>query len=171
DMLNNRLILGSNNERNIEKMLGVNSGYRMLTESILGLVRITEPESSIRSVSKGPGKLLFTLGTPPGSKELLVDPSNKTLTALFLKDLKGNTVTEVHFRDFVSCAVGDKSVLAPKKIEMVMFRDGNEADGERQLVISYDERVLKQDTLSLKFTVPEKARVVNLDDIEGFHWK
>ena len=38
DMLNNRLFQGSNSEMNVEKILGVNSGYRLLTESLLGVV-------------------------------------------------------------------------------------------------------------------------------------
>lgn len=171
DLMNNRLFLGSNNQRNIEKMLGVNSGYRMLSETILGLVRITEPESAIRSVDKGQGKLLFTIGTSGGSKELLIDPSSRTLTALIIRDREGNRETELHFRDFELCRVDGKTVLAPKKIEMVIFRDGNEKKGENRLVISYDERTLKPDTIALKFPIPGKARVVNLDEIEGLTWK
>jgi hypothetical protein len=170
DLLNNRLFLGSNNERNIEKMLGVNSGYRILSETLLGLVRIIEPESSIRSVSTGRGKLLFTVAAKSGSKDLVIDPSNRTLTALILKDRTGNTVTEIHFRDFESCSAGGRMVLVPKKIEMVIVRNGKETGGENQLVISYDERVLKTDSLTLKFSLPGKARVINLDETSGMPW-
>ncbi|NTW57324.1 MAG: DUF4292 domain-containing protein [Chlorobiaceae bacterium] len=170
DLIKNRLFLGSNNEQNLEKMLGVNSGYRMLTETLLGLVRISEPESAIRSVSRGQGKLQFTVGTPGGSKELVVDTSNRTLRALVLRDRNGKAATEIHFSAFEICRVGGNNVLVPKKIEMVIYRDGHQEEGENQLVISYDERQLKQDTLSLKFSIPAKARVINLDESPGLPW-
>ncbi|TLU84227.1 MAG: DUF4292 domain-containing protein [Chlorobium sp.] len=170
DMLNNRLFLGSNSDRNIEKMLGVNSGYRLLSETLLGLVRITEPESAIKSVRKGSGKLLFTIGTPSGTKEVIIDPSNKTLSALILRNSSGSAKTELHFRDFEMCRVEGRSVLVPKKIEMILYRDSDQGGNENQLVIAYDERVLKSVSIPLKFSMPKKARVISLDDARVLPW-
>lgn len=170
DMMNNRLFLGSNNDRNIEKMLGVNSGYRLLSETLLGLVRITEPESAIKSVRKGAGKLLFSLETPAGMKEVIIDPSNKTLSALILRNSSGRARTELHFRDFEMCRVEGRSVLVPKKIEMILYRDTDEGGSGNQLVIAYDERVLKSAALPLKFSLPKKARVISLDEARLIPW-
>ncbi len=79
DMLNNRLFQGSNNELNLEKILGVNSGYRLLSESLLGLVKITEPSSAIRTVKKGSGKLLVHACDPNGNAKrwLLILPTGR----------------------------------------------------------------------------------------------
>jgi hypothetical protein len=171
DMLNNRLFLGSNNARNIEKMLGVNSGYSMLLETLLGLVRISEPESAIREVRQGKGKLLYTVAARGGeSKDVIIDPSNRTLTALILRDPEGNPGSVLHFSEFETFTVGGQAVLVPKKIEMMIYRNGGETEGGNQLVISFDERVLRQDTLSLKYSLPGNVRIINLDDTEALPW-
>ena len=170
DMLNNRLFQGSNSEMNVEKILGVNSGYRLLSESLLGIVKITEPVSAIRSVKKGSGMLLFTLATPSGSKEVVIDPSNRTLFALLLKDRQGKTLTEIHFRNFETVTVGGHSTLLPKEIEMVLYNSNVENSGEHQLVIAYDERLFNQENRTLKFLMPKKVKVVNLDDAATLPW-
>ncbi len=170
DMLNNRLFMGSNSEINVEKILGVNSGYRLLSESLLGLVKITEPASAIRSVKKGSGMLLFTLGTSSGSKEVVIDPSNRTLAALLLKDRQGKTLTEIHFRNFEAITIGGHSTLLPKEIEMVLYKSSADTAGEHQLVIAYDERVFNKENHSLKFLMPKKVKVVNLDDAATLPW-
>ena len=170
DMLNNRLFLGSNNELNLEKILGVNSGYRLLMESLLGLVKINEPASAIRSVKKGSGMLLFTLASLTGSKEVVIDPANRTLAALLVKDRQGKTTTEIHFRNFESITVDGRRALVPKEIEMVLYNSGADGTGEHQLVIAYDERVFNQENRLIKFLMPKKAKVVNLDDTAFLPW-
>ena len=170
DMLNNRLFQGSNSEMNVEKILGVNSGYKLLSESLLGVVKITEPVSAIRSVKKGAGMLLFTLATHAGSKEVVIDPSNRTLSALLVKDRQGKTLTEIHFRNFETITVSGHSTLLPKEIEMVLYNSSSESSGEHQLVIAYDERLFNQENRTLKFVMPKKVKVVNLDDAATLPW-
>ncbi len=170
DMLNNRLFQGRNSEMNLEKILGVNSGYRLLMESLLGLVKITEPASAIQSVKKGSGMLLFTLANSAGSKEVIIDPANRTLSAILLKDRQGKTLTEIHFRNFEAVAIGGHSSLVPKEIEMALYNSGAFTAGEHQLVISYDERVFNQENRALKFLMPKKVKVVNLDDAAMLPW-
>ena len=171
DMLNNRLFLGSNNGLNLEKIIGVNSGYRLLTESLLGLVNLTEPFSAVRSVKKGSGMLLFTVGSSTGSKEVVIDPSNKTLGALLLKDWQGRTTSEVHFRNFEAVSIDGHSTLVPKEIEMVLYKSkADGSTGEQQLVIAYEERIFNQTSRSLRFSVPKKAKVVNLNDASALPW-
>lgn len=170
NIVNNRLFIGSNNDQNLEKILGVNSGYRLLSEALLGLVNITEPAGAIRSVRKGSGKLLFTLESQNGSKEVVIDPSNRTLSTLLIKDRQGKTATEMHFSDFESCSIEGRRVLVPKKIEMVLYNSVAEGSGEHQLVIVYDERVFNPLNLSLRFSLPKNARVVNLDEAAMLPW-
>jgi hypothetical protein len=170
DMLNNRLFQGSNNELNLEKILGVNSGYRLLSESLLGLVNISEPASAIRSVKKGSGMLLFTLASPEGSKEVVIDPSNKTLSALLIKDRQGKTTTEIHFRKFEAITMEGRTTFIPKEIEMVLYNSGADGIGEHQLVIAYDERVFNRENRSIKFLMPKKVKVVNIDDAPILPW-
>ncbi len=166
DMLNNRLFLGSNSDMNLQKILGVNSGYQLLSESLLGLVNISEPLSAIRSVKKGSGMLLFTVDSATGSKEMVIDPANRTLTALLLKDRQGKTTTEIHFRNFEAITIDGQSTLVPKEIDMVLYNSGN-GIGEHQLVIAYDERAFNKTLQSLRFVLPKKAKVVNIDDMQA----
>ncbi|MEI7694511.1 MAG: DUF4292 domain-containing protein [Chlorobium sp.] len=166
DMLNNRLFLGSNSDRNLEKVLGVNSGYRLLSESLLGLVTISEPLSAVTSVKKGGGMLSFTVASGAGSKELVLDPSNRTLTALLLKNGQGKTVTEMHFRNFETLALDGESVLVPKEIDMVLY-NSSEGIGEHQLVIAWDERRFNKTRATLRFPLPKKAKVINIDNLSS----
>ncbi len=170
DMLNNNLFLGSNNDRNLEKIIGVNSGYKMLTEALLGAVSTPEPESAIRSVKRGGGQLLFTVELPNGTKELVVDPVQRTLTALLLKNRQGKTVTELHFRSFERLLVAGHTALVPKEIEMLLYNTEVEGAAGHQLVIAYDERVFNKGVLSSRFEIPKRARVFNLDDAETLPW-
>ena len=171
DMLNNRLFLGSNNDLNLEKIIGVNSGYRLLTESLLGLVNLTEPLSAIRSVKKGSGMLLFTVASSTGSKEVVIDLSNKTLGALLLKDWQGRTTSEMHFKNFETITLDGQTALVPKEIEMVLYkRNADGSNSEQQLVIAYYERVFNQSSRSFRFSTPKKAKVVNLNNASALPW-
>ena len=114
--------------------------------------------------------LLFTLASPAGSKEVVIDPSNRTLSALLLKDRQGKTTTEIHFRNFESITVDGHSALVPKEIEMALYNSGADGVGEHQLVIAYDERAFNQEKLLIKFLMPKKAKVVNLDDTVRLPW-
>ena len=171
DMLNNRLFLGSNNDLNLEKIIGVNSGYRLLTESLLGLVNLTEPLSAIRSVKKGSGMLLFTVASSTGSKDVVIDPSNKTLGALLLKDWQGRTTSEMHFKNFETITLDGQTALVPKEIEMVLYkRNADGSSSEQQMVIAYYDRVFNQSSRSFRFSTPKKAKVVNLNNASALPW-
>jgi len=170
DMLNNRLFLGSNNDLNLEKIIGINSGFKLLSESLLGLVNITEPISAIRSVKQGSGTVLFTVSTTTGSKEVVINPVNSTLTALVLKNQQGITTTEIHFKDYESIDITGQNTLIPKSIEMILYNTGADGIGEHQLVIAYDERIFNKTDHSLRFSIPKHAKVVNLDDAEKMPW-
>jgi hypothetical protein len=170
DMLNNRLFLGSNNDQNLEKIIGVNSGFRLLSESLLGLVNIKEPISAIKSVKQGFGTVQFTVATSSGSKEIVINPTSRTLTALIIKDRQGKTTTEIHFKDYETIAINGQNALVPKGIEMLLLNSGAGGIGEHQLVIAYDERVFNKSESSLRFALPKKAKVVNLDDATIMPW-
>jgi hypothetical protein len=170
DMINNLLFWGSNNDQNLEKMLGVNSGYRLLSESLLGLVKIDEPVSAIRMVKKGGGNLMFTVTSATGTKEIVVDPVTRTLTALLLKNRDGVTTSELHFRNFEKLTIANLPALVPKEIDMVLYNSGSGGTGEHQLVIVYDERTFNKATLSSTFIIPKSARLINLDETESLPW-
>jgi len=171
DMLNNRLFLGSNNDLNLEKVIGVNSGFRLLSESLLGLVNITEPLSAIRQVKQGSGTIIFTLSTRwGGTKEVVINPSSRTLAALFVKNRQGIATTEIHFKNYETILINGHSTLVPKEIEMVLYNSGADGIGEHQLVIAYDERIFNKRGNSLKFSMPKKAKIVNLDDAAALPW-
>jgi hypothetical protein len=52
----------------------------------------------------------------------------------------------------------------PKEIDMVLL-NSREGIGEHQLVIAYDERAFNKASKSLRFALPKKAKVVNIDDV------
>ncbi len=141
------------------------------TESLLGLVNLTEPLSAVRSVKKGSGMLLFTVASSTGSKEVVIDPSNKTLGALLLKDWQGRTTSEIHFKNFETITIDGQTALVPKEIEMMLYkRNADGSSGEQQLVIAYYERVFNQTSRSFRFSTPKKAKMVNLNDASALPW-
>ena len=170
DILNNRLFLGSNNDLNLEKIIGVNSGFPLLSETLLGMVNITEPLSAIRSVKQGSETLIFTIATLGGSKDVVINPANRTLSALLIKNRQGKPTTEIHFKNYEAIAINGHSTLVPKEIEMVLYNSGANGIGEHQLVIAYDERVFNKSVSSLRFSMPKNVKVVNLDDADILPW-
>ncbi len=170
DMINNRLLIGSNNDLNLEKIIGVNSGFPLLSETLLGVVNITEPLSAIRSVKQGSETLIFTLATRGGSKDVVINSSNRTLSALLIKNSQGKPTTEIHFKNYESIVINGLSTLVPKEIEMVLYNSGAKGIGENQLVRAYDERVFNKSGSSLRFSMPKKAKVVNRDDAGILPW-
>ena len=170
DMLNNRLFLGSNNGLNLEKIMGVNSGFPLLSETLLGMVNISEPLSAIRSVKQGTETLIFNIATRWGSKDVVINPANRTLSALLIKNRKGKPTTEIHFKNYESIVINGINTLVPKDIEMVLYSTGADGIGEHQLVIAYDERVFNKSRSSLRFSMPKKVKVVNLDDADILPW-
>ncbi|ABB24087.1 DUF4292 domain-containing protein [Pelodictyon luteolum] len=168
DMLRNRYFSGGNNERNLEKILGVSSGPMLISGSLLGLMDIPEPAGAIRSVQKGDGLVSFSIASGSGAKVVVADSASGTLRALQVKDGAGRLTSEMHFKDFEACMVDGKSAMVPRTIEMVL--QGDEGKGERQLVISYDERAFNRRNGSMRPVVPDNARVVSLEESDGVPW-
>ncbi|TCD48422.1 DUF4292 domain-containing protein [Chlorobium sp. N1] len=169
DMLRNRYYSGGNSEANLEKILGVGSAPALISGSLLGLLDLREPATAIRSVQKGGGLVSFSVASGQGIREVVVDPADATVHALLQRDLDGRLKSEVHFRDFEACTVGDRSAMVPRTVEMVLM-DGVAGRGERQLVISYDERTFNRQNGSMRPRVPSDARVVSLEDSDVVPW-
>ncbi|MBN1279543.1 MAG: DUF4292 domain-containing protein [Chlorobium sp.] len=170
DMMSNRLLTGKNSEENIEKIIGVPSGYRMFSESLLGLVNLDDPIERVSRVKKGNGRVMYSFDRPGTIREMVVDPESRTLMALFQRNLYNDTATEIYFRKFQSFSVDGRTAQIPAQIEMVLFRDGESGDEEHRLVIDYDKRIINPEQLTIRYIRPKKARVISLDDIERLPW-
>ncbi|NTV91847.1 MAG: DUF4292 domain-containing protein [Chlorobiaceae bacterium] len=170
DILNNTLLAGRNTQENLGKLLGVDSGYEMFSESLLGLMKIKEPASALRSVKKNGDKLMFTLKSGSGFKEVVIDASAKTLTDLYLKDAGGLNVAELHFSDFQSYTVDDRSFLVPGEIEMMRHEKSRKGPVTNTLRIVYDERSFNKLSGSIEFRRPENVKLIMLDDVVKLPW-
>ncbi len=170
DLVNNRLFVGNNTPDNIEKILGVRSGYRLLSEAVTGSVSIEEPLASVRSVKRGFGKVSYTIATASGSKELLVDPATRLLEALVISDASGGKRLEMHFRRFLPYSSGDRSISLPAEIDLLMFHPALDGGGKQEMVIVYDERTLDPEKNGIEYRFPEKARVIELDKVGALPW-
>ncbi len=170
DMMGNRLLAGRNSEENLEKILGVPSGYRLLSESLLGLVNLDDPVERVSSVKKGPGRVMYVFDNRRGRKEVVIDPDNRTLTALFIRSSPGELTTSIHFRDFQPFLLEGRTTLIPRQIEMALSPGGNGAGDTYRLLIDYDKRTFNPGKLSIRFVRPEKARVISLDEMGSLPW-
>ncbi|WP_049751737.1 DUF4292 domain-containing protein [Chlorobium phaeobacteroides] len=170
DILNNTLLTGRNTQENLGKLLGVDSGYEMFSESLLGLIKIKESVSALRSVKKNGDKLMFTFKSGSGTREALIDASAKTLTDLYLRDSAGQKTAELHFREFQSYSVDDKSVLVPGEIEMMRYEKSSKGAVVNTLLIVYDERSFNKPSESIEFRRPENVKLIRLDDVVKLPW-
>ncbi|MBM3162539.1 MAG: DUF4292 domain-containing protein [Chlorobi bacterium] len=171
DMMGDRLLAGKNNTENLEKILGVPSGYRLLSESLLGLVNLDEPVERVSGVKKGNGRVMYVFDHNGTRKEVVIDPGNRTLTALFITPPSGDSATAIHFRNFQPFVLDARTVLIPRQIEMTLSRNGQTDQEEAcRLVIDYDKQVINPKELSIRFVRPGKARVISLEEIGELPW-
>ena len=171
DLINNRMLVGSNTPENIEKVMGVRSGYKLLSEALTGLVESEHPPEAVRSVRRGGGKVSFTVATPSGSRVILVDQATRAVEGLAVLDDSGKKSIEIHFRKFVSYAFSGGTVRLPAEIDMLMFSPALDGAGRHEMVIVYDERDLEPKQWALDYRFPRNARLVELDKVGMLPWQ
>ncbi|NTV01230.1 MAG: DUF4292 domain-containing protein [Chlorobiaceae bacterium] len=169
DMLNNRMLVGRNNGRNLEKILGVQARFGQLTETLFGIAGIPEPEGAIESVRQGSGKVSYTVRSVGGRKVLVVDEASRALEGLTLLDAMGRKSVEFRFSGFLAQQGAGGEVRVPREIDMALYRP-EETDSSHSLRVVYDERVVNPPDLRITFRRPSKAKVVNLDEVERMPW-
>jgi len=166
DMLNNRMLVGRNNGENLEKILGIQAGFGQMTEALFGMAGVPESERDIIAVKRGSGKVSYTVKSGNGQKVLVVDETTRMLDGMTLLDTAGRKTVEFHFAGYQSQPDGTAQARLPKEIDMEYFRP-DEAAGSNRLRVVYDERVINPANLTINYRIPARARVVNLDTIEG----
>ena len=169
DMLNNRMLVGQNNGRNMEKILGVQAGFGQLTETLFGIPAMPEPENAIESVRQGEGKVSYTVSSTGGRKVLVVDEGSRALESMTLIDTWGRKSVEFLFSDFQSQQGAGGELRLPRAIDMSLYQP-EESASSHSLRVVYDERVINPPNLTINFRKPSKAKVVNLDDVERMPW-
>ncbi len=169
DMLNNRMLVGRNSSKNLEKILGVDAGFGQLTETLFGMAAMTDPESSIESVHQGAGKVSYTIRQQGGRKVLLVDQASKSLQGMTMLDVFGRKKVEFLFSGYQSEPAGNARISVPREIDMNLYRQG-EPDSSNSLRVVYDERVINPPDLKIRFKRAPKARVISLDEVERMPW-
>lgn len=170
DMLKNRMFVGKNSEENLEKIIGVQSGFGQLTESLLGLASMSEPAAAIESVRKGEGKISYSVRSEAGIKEFLVDPVSKTLDGLALYDVDGRKAVEFIFGNFEILKIHERQVRIPREIDMIVYREEEAGNEEYRMRVVYDERAVNPSAFAIRFRKPSKARMINLEEVERFSW-
>ncbi len=168
DLINNRLLVGTNTPENIEKVIGVRSGYKLLSEGLAGLVENEYPPDAVRSVRRGGGKVSFTVATASGSREILVDQASRVVEGFAVSDDSGKKLVEMHFRKFVPYVSNGVTVRLPAEIDMLMFNPVLDGGGRHEMVIVYDERDLAPKQPGIDYRLPGNARLVDLDKVGMF---
>lgn len=172
DMLNNRLLVGGTHPDNLQKILGLRTGYAFLSDVLAGVVAVEEPLQAVKNVYSGSGKVRFTLNTDGGTKELLVNALTRNIEGVLFIDSLGRKQLQVQFRKFSPYVLDGKNVNLPGEIDVLMFNPRLDGSGRHELVIAYDERAVNPADLDIQFRVPEKARVIELGKVdELIHWQ
>jgi hypothetical protein len=170
DMLNNRMLVGRNNKENLGKIIGVNTGFGQLTETLFGMADIAESVNDIQMVRKGKGHISFTVKSVNGTKALIVDPLTRALAGISYFDSSGRKSVEFRFADYRSQQEPDGVALkVPGEIDMILYRE-NDTEGERSLKVVYDERVINPPDFTITFRRPARAKTVNLDEVDHLPW-
>ena len=169
DMVNNRLLVGNNSPENIEKILGLHAGYGFLSDVLAGVYAAAEPQQAIEEVRTGYGKIRYTVRAADGKRDILVDPLKKIVEGIRFIDSAGRIRAEVYFREHMSYVLDGVALDLPRRIEVLMV-DPVYANRKRELVIAYDERVYNPPGLDINYSVPKKARVIELDNVTLPPW-
>ena len=167
DMLNNRLLVGSNRPDNIEKIIGLRSGYELLSGALSGIIPVDEPLQAIESVRKGGERISYTIMTSAGKKKLLVNSLTRNMEGMLISDSFGRKQMEMHFRRFTPYTLEGKIVNLPEEINVLMFNPRLDGGGRHELVIVYDERTINPRELEIRYRLPRKAKVIDLDRVVG----
>ncbi len=172
DLLNNRLLVGGNHPDNLRKILGLRTGYTFLSDALAGVVAVEEPLEAVTNVYGGSGKVRFTVNTDGGKKELLVNALTRNIEGVLFIDSFGRKQLQVQFRNFSPYVLDGKNVNLPGEIDVMMFNPRLDGSGRHELVVAYDERVVNPAELDIQFKVPEKARIIELENVSEFiHWQ
>ena len=170
DMLNNVLLVGSNHPDNLEKILGVRSGYELFSNALTGMIPMNEPLEAVQSVHKSGSRVSFSVVTPSGKKEFLVNQSTRNMEGVMISDASGRKQVEMHFRNFSPHSIKGKSVDLPNEIDLLMYNPRLDGGGRHELVIVYDERAVNPENLRIEYRTPQKARVIELDRVGILPW-
>ena len=169
DMLNNRLLVGRNSGENLGKIIGLNAGFGKLTETLFGVPDMTEPVSAIESVREVGALVCYKVRSANGFKELFVNSLSNELEGITYFDVYGRRTAEFRFVDYQTKPQDSMALVAPKEIDMTLFgRD--DPEGSRSLTVVYDERVLNPDHFTIRYKMPSKAHMVNLDEVTRLPW-
>jgi len=170
DMLNNRMLVGRNNEENLGKVIGISGGFGQLTETLFGMADIPEPVSDIQTVRRGERYVSFTVKSGKGTKELIVDPLTRELAGIFCFDSSGRKSVEFRFADYQRQPEANEGALkVPMEIDMILYQE-SDTEGARYLKVVYDERVINPPDFNITYRRPARAKTVNLDEIDNLPW-
>jgi len=169
-MLNNVHLVGSNHPDNLEKILGVRSGYELFSNALTGIIPMNEPLEAVKAVHKSGSRVSFSVVTPSGKKEFLVNQSTRNMEGVMISDAFGRKQVEMHFRNFSPHNIEGKPVDLPKEIDLLMYNPRLDGGGRHELVIVYDERTINPENLRIQYRTPQKARVIELDRLGILPW-
>ncbi|NEX14271.1 MAG: DUF4292 domain-containing protein [Prosthecochloris sp.] len=170
DMLNNVLLVGSNHPDNLEKILGVRSGYELFSNALTGMIPMNEPLEAVQSVHKSGSSVSFSVVTPSGKKAFLVNQVTRNMEGVIISDAFGRKQVEMHFRNFSPHTIAGNPVDLPKEINLLMYNPRLDGGGRHELVIVYDERTINPENLRIQYRIPQKARVIELDRVGILPW-
>lgn len=170
DMLNNRLLVGGNHPDNLEKILGLRSGYGLFLDALAGVIPIDEPLDAIKSVRKDGSRVSFGVVTPAGKREFLVNTLTRNMEGVLISDSFGRKQVEMHFRKFATFNLEGKNIMLPEEINVLMFNPRLDGSGRHELVIVYDERTLNPEILEIQYRLPKNAKVIDLDRVGILPW-
>jgi hypothetical protein len=170
DMLNNRLLTGKNTPDNMEKILGLRSDYTFLAESLAGIVSVEHPVRAVTSVRTGYDKVSYSIATDFGSRELLVDPLTRRIEAVRMYDRSGVLRVSASFSGFVSYRTDGQTFHLPRNIELVFTSGRADGNGPHEMVVEYDERSVFSRPVDIRYRVPERAKIIDLDRVGLLPW-
>lgn len=169
DMLNNRMLVGRNNAENLGKILGIDTGFGKLTETLFGIADTSELVSDVELVRVGEKQVSYMVRSGSGTKELVVDLISRELAGISWFDASGRKSVEFRFADYQRQAASGSELKVPWEIDMIVYGE-NDTEGSRSMKVVYDERVINPPEFTIRFKRPRRAKTVNLDELTRLPW-
>ncbi len=170
DLVNNRLLVGTSDPPNMERVFGVAVGFDMFSEAFLGVVEIDEPLQAVSEVRSAGDVVSYRINGVDGDKVVLVDTLLRRISGFRLYSPDGRLKAEMHFREFGMPGKGRGDDELPYEIDMILYDGSAGMPRKHSMVVVFDELEVNRETMASGFSDPGDAPVFVLDRMGSLPW-
>ncbi|NTW49318.1 MAG: DUF4292 domain-containing protein [Chlorobiales bacterium] len=168
NLFNKQLLIGKNNEQNVQKTLGLSANFGQMTDAFLGVPNLPQSTDNIVQVTHGNGKMGVFFKSDSYSQVVVIDSANAQVESVQLYDAQGKPKASTNYKQYEWVSVNGKKKMLPKTIELISYQQTSEKDvASRQIIVSYSGREMNSPSFAFDFKLPKRATVVHIEQMSA----